>query len=146
MTLYFDTSFLTPLIREEAASDAIRAFMAGLPAGAASVSDWTKVEFASVLAREVRMGGATIEVARAAQARFDWLIGHSFKVLPCATADFALAARYLGRFLTPLRGGDALHLAIAANNHVSMVYSLDKGLLKAGRAFGLPMSAGIAEA
>jgi hypothetical protein len=40
LTLYFDTSFLTPLIRTEATSGDFRAFMAGLPADGLAVSDW----------------------------------------------------------------------------------------------------------
>ena len=38
--------------------------------------------------------------------------------------------------------GDALHLAIANNHRAETVYSLDKALLKAGKALGLPVSAG----
>ncbi|MBC7637090.1 MAG: hypothetical protein H7251_15980 [Acetobacteraceae bacterium] len=44
---------------------------------------------------------------------------------------------------TGLRGGDALHLAIAANRRASAIYSLDKGLVKAGKMLGLPVSRGI---
>jgi predicted nucleic acid-binding protein len=54
---YFDTSFLAPLILEEASSAKIEAFFARLPAGELVVSHWTRVEFASLIAREVRMGG-----------------------------------------------------------------------------------------
>lgn len=46
---YFDTSFLTPLILEEATSRRIEAFMAKLPAGELYVSQWTQLEFASLL-------------------------------------------------------------------------------------------------
>ena len=52
----FDTSFLVPLILPEATSEAIAAFFENLPADDLAVSNWTRVEFASLLAREVRMG------------------------------------------------------------------------------------------
>jgi uncharacterized protein len=54
---YFDTSFLVPLILPEATSDKIAAFVRGLPAEEFTVSHWTRVEFSSLIAREVRMGG-----------------------------------------------------------------------------------------
>ncbi len=143
--LYFDTSFLTPLIRDEATSDAVRRFMAILPDDELVVSHWTKVEFASILARDVRMGGVSKDAAGAALSRFEKLLGASFTVLSPAVPDFTLATQLLGMFLTGLRGGDALHLAIARNNLARAVYTLDKGLLKAGQALGLPMSMGIAQ-
>ncbi len=53
---YFDTSFLVPLILPEATSEPIARFFEDQPAGELAVSHWTRVEFASLLAREVRMG------------------------------------------------------------------------------------------
>ncbi len=55
--LYCDTSFLAPLFLEESASPRIEAFVRALPAGNLGISHWTRVEFSSLLAREVRMGG-----------------------------------------------------------------------------------------
>ena len=65
---YFDTSFLAPLILPEASSELIAAFFEGLPDDDLAVSHWTRVEFASLLAREVRMGGLDAEAASAAAA------------------------------------------------------------------------------
>ena len=64
--LYFDTSFLTPLILEEPTSARIERFVVRLPAGELAVSHWTRVEFSSLLAREVRMGGLDDRAAEAA--------------------------------------------------------------------------------
>jgi hypothetical protein len=49
--LYFDTSFLTPLVRQEATSAQVERFVGSLPAGELAISHWTKVEFSSLLAR-----------------------------------------------------------------------------------------------
>jgi uncharacterized protein len=68
--LYFDTSFLAPLILPEAASDKIAAFVRRLPAAEFTVSHWTRVEFSSLIAREVRMGGLDVQAAARADARF----------------------------------------------------------------------------
>ncbi len=61
--LYFDTSFLAPLIVPELTSNKIAAFFRGLPAGQLAVSHWTRVEFSSLIAREVRMGGLDAQAA-----------------------------------------------------------------------------------
>jgi predicted nucleic acid-binding protein len=63
-------------------------------------------------------------------------------ILPLAE-DFDRAAAYLGNYGSGLRGGDALHLAVAANRQAEAIYTLDKGLLRAGRMLGLPIHAGV---
>lgn len=143
--LYFDTSFLVPLILPEATSDRIAAFVSELPAERLTVSHWTWVEFASLIAREVRMGGLDAAAAARADARFGALLDESFAVLLPNAQDFGLARQYLGRFDSGLRAGDALHLAIARNNHADAIYSLDKTLLKAGKILSLPVSTGNAD-
>ena len=141
--LYFDTSFLAPLLLEEATSSAVERFIAGLPTGTLAVSHWTKVEFASLLAREVRMGGLDRQTAREVDAEFEAIVAESFAVLLPGAHDFNLARQYLGQHDTGLRAGDALHLAIAHNNRADAVYSFDRTLLKAGAALGVPVSTGI---
>ena len=140
--LYFDTSFLVPLILPEATSDRITAFVRELPAEHLTVSHWTWVEFGSLIAREVRMGGLDAAAAVRADARFGAMLDESFAVLLPNADDFDLARQYLGRFDSGLRAGDALHLAIARNNHADSIYSLDKTLIKAGKVLSLPVSTG----
>ena len=141
--LYFDTSFLAPLILPEATSGEIAVFMRGLQAEETAVSHWTRVEFSSLIAREVRVGGLDAESAIAADGRFEAMVEESFVVLLQDADDFALAKRYLGRFETALRAGDALHLAIAANHRATAIYTLDRTLLRAGKILALPVSIGI---
>ena len=141
---YFDTSFLVPLILPEATSDLIAGFFNDLLVGSLAVSHWTRVEFSSLLAREVRMGALSAEAAQEASDRFEALIGDSFEMLLPKGEDFNLAKEYLGHFETGLRAGDALHLAIAGNHRVEAIYTLDKTLLKAGKMLGMPVSLGIA--
>ena len=137
--LYFDTSFLVPLVLGEATSIAVERFMARLPTGELAVSHWTRVEFSSLLAREVRMGGLKRDAARQADAALEAVVQESFVVVLPESGDFDLAKEYLGEYRTGLRAGDALHLAIARNRRMDTIYSLDKTLLKAGKALGLPM-------
>lgn len=140
---YFDTSFLAPLILPEPASVEIATFVGSLPVRELAVSHWTRVEFSSLIAREVRMDGMDARAALRADARFEVMVNESFAVLLPNADDFGLAKRYLGRFETGLRAGDALHLAIASNHHAAAIYTLGKRLLMAGKMLDLPVSMGI---
>jgi predicted nucleic acid-binding protein len=141
--LYFDTSFLVPLILPEGTSEKIAAFFATLSPDTLAVSHWTMVEFSSLIARAVRMGRLDAGAATRADARFEAMVDVSFAVLLPSANDFGLARHYLGTSETGLRAGDALHLAVANNHHAAAIYSLDKILLKAGKTLQLPVSMGI---
>ena len=141
--LYFDTSILAPLFLQESSSAKVERFVAGLPAGELAVSHWTRVEFSSLLAREVRMGALDSPAARDADTQFETVVTESFVVWLPNADDYSRAKEYLGNHDTGLRAWDALHLAIAKNHRAEAIYSLDKTLRNAGSALGLPISAGI---
>ena len=140
---YFDTSFLVPLILPEVTSEPIAGFFENLPADDLAVSHWTRVEFASLLAREVHMGHLNAAVAHEAGSRFETMVEESFVVLLPNREDFDRARDWLSRFETSLGAGDALHLATARNRGAEAIYSLDKLMIAAGRKLGLPASVGI---
>lgn len=140
---YFDSSLLAPLILEEATSARIESFFAKLEPGDLAVSHSTRVEFASLIAREVRMGGLDEPDALRAIAQFDELVTESFQVLVPSVADYELAKAFIQNFATKLRAGDALHLAIASNQGAERLYTLDEGLLAAARLLKVPASRGI---
>lgn len=140
---YFDTSFVAPLLLEEATSSKIEAFFAQCPAGALTISHWTRVEFASLVAREVRMGGMKENNALVVIGQFDELVAESFQVLMPTVADYERAKNYIEHFDSKLRAGDALHLAIASNHGAEVLYALDKGLLNAAQLLKVPASWGI---
>jgi uncharacterized protein len=141
--LYFDTSFLAPLILQESTSAKVERFINGLPPGELAISHWTRVEFSSLLAREVRMGSLKAHAAGEADAQFESIVKETFTLFLPDAGDFDLARKYLAVHETGLRGGDALHLAIASARRADAIYTLDKMLLKAGKALRLPVSAGI---
>jgi len=113
-----------------------------LPGDDLAVSHWTRVEFASLLAREVRMGGLDAGTAREAGSQFETMIGESFVVLLPNRDDFDPAKEWLGIFDTGLRAGDAVHLAIAGDRGGDAIYTLDELMIAAGKTLGLPASAG----
>ena len=143
MTFYLDTSFVAPLILEEATSEKIEAFLTKLPAGSLYVSHWTRVEFASFIAREVRMGGLLEADALMAIVQFDELVTESFQIVVPGVADYELAKGYVQHFSTKLRAGDALHLAIAHNHGAKTLYTLDEGLLHAAKVVKVRAESGI---
>ncbi len=143
MAYYFDTSFLVPLFIPEETSERVERYLQNLPASPLHVSQWSRVEFASMLARDVRMKVLDEAAAEAVSERFERFIVTSFDVLPLRAEDFELARRYVLNFSTGLRAGDALHLAIAANAGVSSLLTLDRGMLKAGKLLKLPVASGI---
>ena len=144
MIRYCDTSFLAPLLRGEASSQLIRPFLNAVPTGELALSHWTKLEMSSALARDVRMGILSAVQATHLETSFAALVTNVFTVITPEVVDFERAQRYIRRYETQLRAGDALHLAIAHNRNADEIYSLDKGLLAAGKLLGLPVSTGIA--
>ena len=140
---YFDTSFLAPLILHEATSETITHFFEDLPTESRAISHWTRVEFASILARDIRMNILDEKAAKIANFKFESLIDSSFAILLPNRYDFNRAREYIEYFETGLRPGDALHLAIAGNRDANAIYSLDKSFIAAGKLLGLPATAGI---
>ncbi len=141
--VYLDTSFLAPLFLPEETSRDVVAYVQRLPASELAVSNWTMVEFSSLLARKVRANELSPEGAAEADAKFEAAVGDSFVMLFPGGDDFALARRYVQRLETGLRAPDALHLAIAANRDARTILSLDRKLIAAGKILGLPVSQGI---
>ena len=136
--IYLDTSFLTPLFREEATSAKVAAFLSRQAAGSLAVSKWTAVEFASLISRDVRMGTLTSGQGRRLIAEFDSMVAASLVVLIPSGNDFDLAQEYVANFATQLRGPDALHLAVAHNNGVEFIATLDDGMLSAAKKLKIP--------
>lgn len=141
--IYLDTSFLTPLFREEPVSKRIENFLAAQSPGALAVSQWTRVEFTSVIARDVRMKTIDKTTARKLIEEFDALAEDSLHMLIPAASDFGLARDFVAEFATRLRGPDALHLAIAHNNDAEEILTLDEDLLFAAKVLKIKVRRGI---
>ncbi len=131
--IYLDTSFLTPLFREEATSSKVAAFLSRQSVGTLAISKWASVEFASLIARDARMGALTVAQARRLIAEFDAMVADALVVLTPAAIDFTLAQQYVANFSTKLRAPDALHLAVAHNSGAEFVATLDDGMLFAAK-------------
>lgn len=136
--IYLDTSFLTPMFRVEPSSVGVTNFIARQAPGTLAVSKWACVEFASVVSRSVRMGGLSADAGRELIEIFNATIATSFAVLLPNSYDYDLAGDYVANFATHLRAPDALHLAVAHNNGVEFVATLDEGMLAAAKKLKIP--------
>jgi len=143
--IYIDTSFLAPYYIEEDTSVPVEEAIFDLSVDRLAISDWTQVEFASLLARRLRMGEITQETLREVMTVFDLELRESYAIFEVSRADFEVATRFLFQEgATGLRAGDALHLAIAYNRRVERVLSLDRRLITIARMLGINAdSAGI---
>jgi predicted nucleic acid-binding protein len=141
--LYCDTSFLTPAFRRESSSNSIQRFLRQQEVGELAISHWVRVEFSSVVARDVRMGLMEKKTAIDLDVEFESAVERSFTVIVPDKSDFDLAKRYLQQFDTGLRAGDAMHLAIATNHGAEKIYTLDRKLLRAGKLLSLPVATGV---
>ena len=138
--IYVDTSFLAPLYIEEAISTQVEAYLRSQPPRQVSISEWTQVEFASLVSRQVRMGELEFEQVTPIFRDFAADYSDTYTVLKVSSLDFQLATSLLRQDKTTLRAGDALHLAIAQNRQVQAFLTLDKALTTTAQAFGLAVN------
>jgi predicted nucleic acid-binding protein len=141
--IYLDTSFLTPLFRDEPSSQKVEHFLSACPVGSLAISHWTRVEFASVIARDVRMRALGETMALNLLEELDALTKASFHLWHPTRVDFDLAHEFVSEFATKLRGPDALHLAIARNNGADDFLTLDQDMLSAAKRLKIKARRGI---
>ena len=133
--IYCDTSLLVALVTPESHTEAVLQWYVA-QARELVISPWVNVEFHGAIAMKVRI--KTLSEVYRLRARTEWrvLLDESLSMEPIEPADFSLAAILAGRPELKLRGGDALHLAIAADRGFSLA-TLDRDLLAAARAVGV---------
>lgn len=133
---YVDTSLLVAALLNERSTPSAQRWLGEQPAGELAISDWVITEFSAALSMKLRTGELEPPHRSEVLAFFTRLVEASFQVLPVSRPDFQAAARFADQYLTGLRAGDALHLAIAAKRGASL-HTLDKRLAEAGQALGV---------
>jgi predicted nucleic acid-binding protein len=126
------------LLIPERFSERADAFIAGQP-GPLRVSDLAGVEFASAIARRVRMQLFTADQARSALSVFDEWVNRSAIRAEITSADVALAGLFLRRLDLPLRTLDAVHIASAQRLHATLV-AFDQRMSDSARALGIAVA------
>lgn len=137
MTVYLDASVLVPLAVPEASSPAMeRWFSVHAPEGVAA-GRWALVEFASAIGIRVRRGELTSQAGGSAISAFERRVIPELEVVEALPDDLDFARLMINRFDLGLRGGDALHIAMALRTDALLLLTLDRRLANAARAFGL---------
>ncbi len=133
---YIDTSVLVASHTREARTADINSWLGEQASMELAISDWVIAEFSSALSLKLRT--KQIEVADRADALafFHRLVDESFQVLPADREHFRVAAGFADHHELNIRGGDALHLAIARGEGARLV-TLDVRLARAGGSVGI---------
>ena len=135
---YLDASILVALLGVEPFSERADSFVRA-HSTALIVSDFAAAEFASVIARRVRMREVTAAEARTDLSAFDTWVVRSAQQVEIGAADVARATTFLRRLDLTLRTPDALHIAIAQRIAATLV-TFDQRMAASARALGMAVA------
>lgn len=134
---YFDTSLLIPLyIQSRVSPLARRALVECTKNGELPVvlSDLTRLEFASTMAKYVRVNQLGAMQAKETIDIFEQHCRHDFVMLPVQPSDCDTARQWIGQMRAPLKTLDGLHMAVAFANQC-IVATADRQLAAAAAIF-----------
>jgi predicted nucleic acid-binding protein len=134
--IYFDTTYIVKCYLNEHGSAAVRSLAAKSERLACCA--WGRLEFAATVHRKLREGSLNAGQKRLVLNQFDSdEADHIWTWLP-VTPELLAATAAKFRSLNPstyLRSADALHLACALEYEFNEIWSNDRHLLAAARAF-----------
>jgi len=136
--IYLDASLVVALLVQEAHSDGAVAWFKGQAIGSLFISGWTVTEVSSALALKVRTHALSLEGRAAVLTAWNGLRDGSLLTLAIADEHFEQAAQIADRYDLGLRGGDALHLAVARDAGCRLA-TLDKRMATAALQLGVPV-------
>jgi predicted nucleic acid-binding protein len=136
--VYVDTSVLVAYYCPEPISDAVEEIIRDLKRPV--ISRLTEVELISAISRKIRENDLTLSDGSRIFNQFHSHIKNAmFRQLAVDDQHYQIATNWISRFSTPLRTLDALHLAIAAFNNLSLI-TADAQLSNAARHFGVEVN------
>ncbi len=137
--IYLDTNLVVALCAAERDSDRVESALAAASGEAFCISEWTRVEFTSAVGIKYRNRELTEPLARRALADYYEAFEAGVTVITPSRDDYILAAFYLQDLRSGLRGGDALHIAVAVNAKTTRLLTLDRIFVKAARGLEVPV-------
>ena len=102
------------------------------------VSDFAAAEFASAVARRVRIGDITPDEARKGCSAFDMVV-RAMVQKETVAADIKAVGAFLWRVDLTLRTGDAINIAIAQRMRALLV-TFDQRMAATARILGVPVT------
>jgi len=138
--VYCDTSVLVALLTSEPATPAVKRWFAGLDSSLLS-ADWSIAEFHSAIAIKIRTGQLSEAQAATTLELFEQLGAGGLRWLPVSRAAFHAAASLVDEYRWNLRGGDALHLAVAQELGIKRFATLDGNQRANAERLGLVLEA-----
>ena len=137
--IYLDTSVAIPLFVQEAASDAVSAWVktSGKDLVAA---DWISTEFASALFVKVRRGELAKKHANLVWENFEFFCRGGLRLILVTRSAFTLGAELIRKAEGALRACDALHLAMALEIGATSVATADDQFHDSATAHGLAVT------
>jgi uncharacterized protein len=136
LSIYFDTSALVALFTKEATAFRIIALMDRGFTSRPLISDWNVTEFAAAISFKLNLGTITLDERFEILDDFHNASNETFEVIPVTSEDFTRAAAFANQSGLRLRGGDALHLGIAAGRNLRIL-TLDKRMIDAANTLGI---------
>lgn len=138
MSVYLDASVLVALFTSDAFSSRADEFLArNTPI--LMVSDFAAAEFASAIARRMRMGEMSENEARRVFSTFDVWTAQSTQRLATTSTDVGVAEGFLRRLDLPLRTPDALNIALALRSGASIA-TFDEKMAVSAKGLGVAVA------
>jgi hypothetical protein len=81
----------------------LKAILLNIPTQELAISDWTVVEFASLLSRRVRMSELSADLMQTVMQSFQEDVAQSFSMVAVTAADFRTASKLILQWKTRLR-------------------------------------------
>jgi len=132
---YLDTRVLTGYYCADNRSGRIQRVLSSVEEPA--ISRLVEVEFHCAVARKMRAGAMDRAAALRVFSEFQLHLTETrYRVVAIRETDYALARDWIAQMVTPLRVLDAIHLATAFSNGLTLV-TADKVLAESAQHFGI---------
>ncbi len=132
---YIDTSILVASYCPEPLSKAAQREIR--KTRAPTICPYSEVEFCSAIALKTRTGETGVDSARKVLVSFRLHVAEGvFRLVPLEAREYAIACQWISSFAAPLRTVDALHLAAAFCNGLTLI-TADRDLARSARHFGV---------
>jgi uncharacterized protein len=135
LIVYLDASALVALLSHDALSDTAHAVASKFQDTKLTTSDLGALEFASAIARQVRMKSLGMDGARKNLNALDALCSIS-EVVEISPTDLAQATTIIRRLNLNLRTADAIHIALCQRLNLTL-WTFDKGMATCAKKLGL---------